>query len=160
MGVDCRRVGDRGFLYLACYRPRIEMRLRRLAVICFWLQAVAIAGWWVLLLVAPTTRQYFAIRGASFAVFGLFALGDLAIVVLGSVLVGLRGGRGWALYAAWLVSGALLYATCFVVAAAITGVSPPLGAALMISASVVSVIASVILTRDAHVETLSTGSAA
>lgn len=136
------------------------MRLRRLAVIYFWLQAVAIAGWWVLLLVAPTTRQNFAFRGASFAAFGSFSLGDLAIVVLGSVLVGSRGGRSWAVYAAWLVSGALLYATCFVVAAAVTGVSTPLGAVLMIPASVVCVIASVILTRDGHVETLSTSSSA
>ena len=124
----------------------------------FFVQAVTIAGWWAVLLVAPSTRQNFLIQGASFAVLGSFALGDLGVIVLGSALVGARGGRGWAVYAAWLVSGALLYATCFVVAAAITGVSPPLGAALMVPASVASFTASVILTRDAHVDVLSSGS--
>lgn len=136
------------------------MRLRRLAVMYFVVQAVAIAGWWALLLVAPATRQNFAIRGASFAALGSFSLGDLGIIALGSALVAARGGRGWAVYAAWLVCGGLLYATCFVVAAAITGVSPPLGAGLMIPASVASVMASVILTRDAPTNTLSPGSSA
>jgi hypothetical protein len=131
------------------------MKIRRLAVMYFFVQAVAIAAWWALLLTVPTMREGFAIRGALFAVLGSFSLGDLGIIVLGSALVGARGGRGWAVYAAWLVSGAVLYATCFVVAASITGVSPPLGAALMIPASVASIMASVILTRDAHADTLS-----
>jgi hypothetical protein len=131
------------------------MKLRRLAAMYFFVQAVAIAGWWAVLLVAPATRQNFLIQGAPFAALGSFALGDLGIIVVGSALVGARGGRGWAVYAAWLVSGALLYATWFVVAAAITGVSPSVGAVLMIPASVASFTASVILTRDAHVDPLS-----
>jgi hypothetical protein len=134
------------------------MKLRRLAVMYFFVQAIAIAGWWAVLLVVPATRQNFLIQGGSFAALGSFALGDLGIIVLGSALVGARGGRGWAVYAAWLVSGALLYATCFVVAAAISGVSPLLGAALMIPASIASFTASVILSRNAQVDTLSPGS--
>jgi hypothetical protein len=136
------------------------MTKRQIAVTYFFVQAVAVVGWWVLLLAAPMTRQNFAIRGASFTALGSFALGDLAIIALGSILVATRAGAAWTVCAAWLVSGALLYATCFVVVAAITGVTSPFGAVLMIPASVASFAASVILSRDAHTHTLPPSSSA
>ena len=126
----------------------------------FIVQAAAIVAWWLLLFVAPSTRSYFMIRGAPFAALGSFALGDLGIIALGSALIGARGGRGWTVYAAWCVSGAVLYATCFVVAAGALGVSSPLGACLMVPASVASVMASAILSGHAHADTLPSGSTA
>jgi len=120
----------------------------------FFVLAGAIVGWWTLLLAAPAARPYFAIRDAPFVTVGSFAFGDLGIIAIGAALVGARDGRGWAFYAAWLVSGALLYATCFVLAAAVTGISSPLGACLMVPASVASLIASAILNGDAHADSL------
>ena len=113
-----------------------------------------------MLLLMPSTRDRFAIHGASFAALGSFAVGDLGIIVLGSVLVVLWGGQGSAVHAAWLVAGALLYGTCYVVTTAITGVSSALGASLMIPASLASIVASVILTRDANACCIPPGSAA
>ncbi|MDB4914974.1 MAG: Protein-S-isoprenylcysteine O-methyltransferase [Gemmatimonadetes bacterium] len=136
------------------------MTQRRMAAGYFFVQAAAIVGWWALLITVPSTRPYFTIRSAPFATLGAFALGDLGLIALGSALVAVCHGRSWAGRAAWCVSGALLYATCYTVAAVVGGVSSPLGACLMVPASVASIMASTILSRDALADSLSHGSSA
>ena len=133
--------------------------LSRIARMYFVVQAVAIVAWWVVLAAAPQTRSYFTIRGAPLSTLGSFALGDIGIIAIGSAVVGLLPGWRWSVVAASAISGALLYATCYSVAAAATGSSSPVGALLMVPASMASIVASAILSGDAHADPLSSRAA-
>ena len=129
--------------------------MRRLAGMYFVIQAVAVVAWWAVLVAAPSTQSYFTMRDAPFATLGSFAPGDLGLLALGSSVVGIRMGRGWTIYLAWAVSGALLYAAGYTVTAAASGVSSPVGALLMVPAALASIAASVTLSPHAPADTLS-----
>lgn len=139
---------------------RAPSKWRTLALAYFAVQAIAVIAWWAMLLILPSTRDAFAIRGASFAALGAFAPGDLALIALGSAAVAVGRERAWTVNAAWLASGALIYATFYAVIAALTDVSPLLGAMLMLPAAVASVAGSAILTRDANADRIPPGSSA
>jgi hypothetical protein len=134
--------------------------VRSLIVTYFAVQSVGVVAFWLLLFAVPDLRQHFTIRGADFAALGAFAPPDLLIIAAGSALVTLQRGKGWGVHMAWLVSGAVVYATLYLVTAALAGVMSPVGAVIMTPPSVASIIASVILTRDAHADSLSPGAGA
>jgi len=135
-------------------------RFRGLAVGYFLVQGVAVAAWWAAIMAMPALRETFRIRGAPSSALGSFAPADIGIIALGSVLVAVRGGRGWGLPAAWVVTGALAYATCFVVTATISGIMSPPASALMIPAAVACALAAIILTTNARADILSPGPSA
>lgn len=108
----------------------------------FALQAVAVLGWWLALLLTPGWRAAFRPYSAPDAVLLAFASGDLLILCLGSALVAWASPffvRARAL--AWLVAGATVYAALYTLALALTGAAPPLGALLMCPAAVASTLA-------------------
>jgi hypothetical protein len=111
----------------------------------------------MLLAVAPGMRAYFMIREAPIEVLGAFAPGDLGLVALGSLLVGLRRGDGWSGRLAWIVAGAMMYAAAYTVATAALRISHALGACLMVPAAGASLIAASHLTHHAPAERLPTG---
>jgi hypothetical protein len=135
-------------------------RFRSQAVAYFLAQGVAVAAWWTALVAMPEMRETFRIRGAPFSAFASFAPADIGIIAIGSILVAARGGRGWGLHAAWLVTGAFAYATCFVVAGTISGIMSAFAPALMVPAAVASALATIILTTNARADILSPGPSA
>jgi hypothetical protein len=138
--------------------PR-EVASPRLARAYFIIQAAGVAAWWTVLFAVPASRPYFELREAPFAALGSFAPGDLALIAIGSVLVGIRGGRRWSGPLAWMVSGAMAYASCYVLSAALSGLMSPVGAALMIPPTLASITASAILSGNAPADFISPGSA-
>jgi hypothetical protein len=135
------------------------MARRQLAIAFFFMQAVAITGWWVLLGLVPAARSLFTPYDAPFATLASFAPGDLGIVAIGSLCVILRRGLGWSGSVAWVVAGAMLYGAAFVLTAAVLRASSPLGAILMVPAAAGNLVAAAILTRYEAAPTLPTGSA-
>jgi len=97
---------------------------RLLAAIYFVIQGLAVAAWWTLLGVRPEMRAVFLPPGNHPSALTAFALPDLLLLAVGSLLTGilLLRGNGWAALLAWLVAGAVDYATLDVLAwAAIAG---------------------------------------
>jgi hypothetical protein len=133
---------------------------RRLAAGYFLVQASAVAAWWTLLAVSPAARPYFALREAPIAALGAFAPGDLGLVVLASLVVGIRRGRGSSGPLAWIVAGAMSYGAAYTISSAALGISSALGAILMVPAAVASLLAASELTRHVQAEPVPPGAAA
>ena len=136
------------------------MMRRRLAVTYFYLQAAAVAAWWVMLAGAPATRLRFAHHDAPFVTLGAFATGDILVIALGSALVAWRHGVGWAAPLTWMVTGGILYAAAYAVTIAAVHGGPSLGALLMAPAAACTVVAAIVLSRDGRADTLPPGPAA
>lgn len=113
----------------------------------FGLQAVAVNGWWILLVRSAGARELFALHDAPPAALTAFAAGDLVVVAPLSLLLALRPRARWSGPAAWAVAGAMGYAALYTVATAALGASGWLGAGLMLPAAVGSVLAASQLTR-------------
>ena len=109
----------------------------------FALQALAVGGWWLALLLRPAWRAAFRPDSAPDVVLLAFALADLLILGLGSALVALSGPhvarQRRAL--AWLVAGATVYGALYTLALALVHAAPALGAILMIPAAVAATLA-------------------
>lgn len=137
-GPSRRRVGQRRPVRMRA-SPASTAHLRhRLALAYFLVQALAVSTWWAILALRPDARASFALHGAPFAALGAFAPGDLGLVALGSLVVALRGGRGWSRDLAWLVAGAMTYAAAYTATAALARASGPFGALLMLPAEAAS----------------------
>ena len=112
---------------------------RSLAVTYFAIQAAAFAGWWMALLWRKDLRPLFNLHVAPLVALTAFAPGDIVIASLGSAAVAFRRGEGWSRELAWVVTGAVLYATAYAITASAAGASNPIGAVLMALASAGSV---------------------
>lgn len=122
------------------------MQRHQIAAAYYVVQAIGVAGWWLMLAIEPSTRVLFAMPRAPAALLA-FAPGDIAIVVLGSAYVGVRRGRGESAIVAWMVTGAMLYGALYTITVSLARIAPPLGALLMTPASMASVWAAVVLSR-------------
>jgi hypothetical protein len=118
----------------------------------FALQALAVSGWWLALLLRPTWRAAFRPASAPDVVLFAFALADLLILGLGSALIALSGPyflrqrRGLA----WVVAGATVYGALYTLALALTRAAPPLGAVLMCPAAVAVTLAALAIDDQAN----------
>ncbi len=101
-------------------------------------QAVLVAGWWMMLWLAPATRTPFVMHESWPETTLLsFALPDLALLVGGSAAAafGLQCQRPWAKPVFWIVAGSVTYATLWCLGAtAMTG-SGALSTTLMLTMS-------------------------
>jgi protein-S-isoprenylcysteine O-methyltransferase Ste14 len=96
----------------------------RLAAAWFAFQGIAVLAWWALLAARPQARAAFLPPENHPSALAAFALPDLFLLAGGSLVTAAlaRLGNAWALPLAWLVAGAIDYATFHVLAwAAIAG---------------------------------------
>jgi hypothetical protein len=121
---------------------------RRLAVRYFYLQAAAIALWWAGMLFVPGVRTLFFPADVTPRSIGAFLPGDVGIVVA-SLVVASSNQRRWAVPLAWIVAGAMAYATLMTTVHWMLGSSTWLSAMLMVPATIASVAAAAALTRHA-----------
>ncbi|HTQ09293.1 MAG TPA: hypothetical protein VMI31_04410 [Fimbriimonadaceae bacterium] len=104
----------------------------RWAAAYLWLQAVAVAGWWIWLALRPDARGLFFPPMAGRLVFG-FAVPDFSVLVMGSLIGGFglaRGRRRMAPLLAVLFGGCL-YAALYTVAIVAMDPAAWLGCAAM-----------------------------
>jgi hypothetical protein len=115
----------------------------RLARGYFALQAFAVAGWWLALLLRPAWRDAFRPYSAPDATLLAFAPADLLILAVGSGLVAFAAPQllRWQPAMAWVVAGATVYGALYTLALTIAGAAPVLGALLMSPAAVASILA-------------------
>lgn len=130
-----------------------------MARVYFVLQALAVTGWWVALLLRPEWRAAFRPKSAPDLVLLAFAPGDLLMLGLGSAIVALSGPHLMRRRRAlpWLVAGATIYGALYTVALALSDAASPLGALLMCPAAVASALAALVL--DDQVSSVPTGGA-
>jgi hypothetical protein len=123
----------------------------RLARAYFALQAIAVGGWWLALLLRPAWRAAFRPDSAPDVVLFAFALADLLILGLGSALVALSSPRvaRQRRALAWLVAGATVYGGLYTLALALARAAPPLGAVLMCPAAIAATLAALSLDDQA-----------
>ena len=114
----------------------------RLARGYFALQAFAVAGWWVALLLRPPWRGAFRSASTPDAILLAFAPADLLVLALGSAVVAFSGTHHRRAVA-WLVAGATVYAALYTLALTFAGAAPALGALLMTPAAVASTLAAI-----------------
>jgi len=102
------------------------------------LQALLVAGWWLLLWLAPAARAPFVVADWPTATLLAFALPDVVVLVFGSWVAahGLAGGRPWARPLLWGVAGAALYATLWCLGANLVTGAGWLSTALMVPCAV------------------------
>lgn len=95
-------------------------KVRKAAAVYFALQGFAVAGWWVLLIALPESREWFRLETNSLTSLWAFWFPDLLLIgpfsFAASWLIH-RHGR-YAVAAAWLVTGAVTYATLYTTATA------------------------------------------
>lgn len=113
----------------------------QLAAAYLVLQGALVLGWWALLWLAPETRSWFLPVGWPAAVLLAFALPDLLIVGLGSLLVGWAAPRGavWTTALGWTVAGGCSYAALWTLNASISGGGAWTAPACMLPAGALSV---------------------
>lgn len=94
-----------------------------LAATYFVVQAVLVLGWWALLWLAPGARVWFLPSGWPTSALLAFALPDLLMVGLGSLLVGWAAVRRqpWAPLLGWAVAGGCGYAALWALNASLLG---------------------------------------
>jgi protein-S-isoprenylcysteine O-methyltransferase Ste14 len=93
-------------------------KVRRVAIGYYLLQGVAVAAWWLLMYLQPSTQAWFRLDPDSSVSLNSFWLGDLLLIAPGSIAAaGLLYVR-WKYAAAvmWLVTGALTQATLYTAA--------------------------------------------
>jgi hypothetical protein len=113
--------------------------MRSLAVLYLTVQGVAVAVWWILLLLVPAAREPFLAPGAPESTLFAFMLPDLAIYASSSLLAayGLAVGRAWAWSVLCFHAGAALYATLYALTLPLLSGGAWLGAAMMAPALLV-----------------------
>jgi hypothetical protein len=98
-------------------------------------QATIILVWWIVLGLAPATRDYFAIGDWPVATVLPFWIPDTALLIVGSLLAahGLQAQRAWARPMLWLVAGGAFYATLLCVSASLASGCGWLATAMMLA---------------------------
>lgn len=119
-----------------------EAGASRLAAGYFLTQAALVPLWWGMLFVAPASRAWFLPAPELDPAFRALLLPDLAVLALGSAITaGLAlVSHPMARSAAWLVVGAVAYATAYAVAWTIHVGAPMLSTVLMLAAAGASII--------------------
>ena len=117
----------------------------------FAVLALAIAAWWALLFAWPAARAPFRLAGApEIALLG-FAPADLLAALAAGWIAASPSSRPARTALAWCVAGAMVYASAYTVALAVTCAAGPLGAILMAPAALGSLAAARALHHaDAH----------
>lgn len=116
------------------------MSVRRSASAYFILQGATVALWWLVLIIAPSSRTLFLADKAPETVLLAFWLPDLALLALGSAIgacLCLRDS-GYTLAVLWFVCGTVSYSTLYCLALALMTDSAWLGVALMLPAMLLS----------------------
>ncbi len=108
---------------------------RRAVVIYLRVQGVSVLVWWLVLLVAPGARAAFVPHAASSTFLFAFLPADILIVAVGSLVAAHRWRGDGPPASAWLVAGALWYATAYVAVLWASGEMGPAGPSLMLLAS-------------------------
>lgn len=93
--------------------------------------------WWAALLVAPAVRARFELDRGNHGVLNAFLLGDLVVLLGGSLLgaAGVRRDQAWAFAAVAVTTGAAGYATLYLAAWVAQGGSGWLGLVPMVPAT-------------------------
>jgi hypothetical protein len=93
-----------------------DLTARRTYAGYFLVQAIAGAGFWVLLWTRPGVRGGFEMLEAERAVTSSFLMADLVLGVAGSVVVAVAvlGRRRWSGALALFVAGGIVYATLYI----------------------------------------------
>jgi hypothetical protein len=116
--------------------------LRALAGPYFALQGVLVLLWWTSLMVHPPLRDHFQPPGSPPEHLLAFWLPDLALIAAGSLAAAYlraRGGRRL-LAVAWIVAGAITYATLYCLALSLATGEAWLSVVLMLPAAVLSIL--------------------
>ena len=112
-------------------------KLRKAAGAYFALQGLAVMGWWVLLAARPESREWFRLEDDSLTTLWAFWLPDLLLIgpfsFVASYLI--HQESRYADAAAWLVTGAVTYATLYTTAIAMMTDVGWLGVVLMLPAT-------------------------
>lgn len=111
-----------------------------IASIYLVVQAVAAFVWWAALLVAPAVRARFELDRVDHRVLSAFVVGDLVVIVGGSLLgaAGARRTAPWTFGAVATTAGATGYATLYLAAWVAQGGSGWLGLVAMIPATFIT----------------------
>ncbi len=109
----------------------------RLAVPYLWLQAAAVAAWWLALWLWPAARPAFTIGDWPASTLFAFSLPDLVVIVVGSAAGahGLGRQRPWARPLLWALAGAVGYATLWCAGALLATGSGWLSLLLMLASA-------------------------
>ena len=114
------------------------MKIKNSAAIYFALQGFGVVAWWIMLVLAPTTRRYFQLEAGSEKSLTAFWLADLGLLAIGSFAASQLCWREskHAPAALWFVVGAITYATGYCLAFALITDNGWLGVVLMSAATV------------------------
>ncbi len=111
-------------------------KVTRNAAVYFLAQGFAVAGWWVVLITVPRSRSYFQLEADSLTTLWAFWLPDLLLIgplsIVSGLLITVR--NRFASSAAWMVTGAVSYATLYTLAMAMMTDAGWLGVVLMLPA--------------------------
>lgn len=113
---------------------------KRLAPAYFALQGAAVAAWWIALALRPEWRAHFLPDGFPERALTAFAPADALLLVAGSWTLAASIARGWrwTIPLAWLVAGAVDYATLVTLAGSALAGGGWLGFVAMAPAALVS----------------------
>jgi len=90
-------------------------KVKKAAAVYFVLQGVGVVAWWVLLIAVPNSRLVFVLEGNRETSLLAFWLADAVFIAAGSLAAAMliRMRSKFAVAAAWLVTGAVGYATLY-----------------------------------------------
>jgi len=93
-------------------------KVRRAAIGYYLLQGLAVAAWWLMMYLQPSTKAWFHLEPNLSTPLNSFWLGDLLFIAPGSIVAGALLYVGWkyAIAVMWLVTGALTQATFYTAA--------------------------------------------
>lgn len=116
----------------------------------FTIQAILIGGWWLVLLIYPSSRVAFLPPGAAEADLLAFLGADLAFAAPASLVGGIAAWRRtrWAPPLGWAVAGAILYAFLYCAGWSFLRRGGWLNVVLMAPAALLSIVAALDLSVD------------
>lgn len=113
------------------------------------MQAAAVAGWWLALVISPRVRGWFELDAARRDVLSAFVVGDVLVLLAGSTVaaVGLLREARWA--PSWVagVAGGAAYATLLLAGWVAFGGSGAVGLVPMIAATGATALIAVLSVR-------------
>ncbi|MEQ1641936.1 MAG: isoprenylcysteine carboxylmethyltransferase family protein [Pyrinomonadaceae bacterium] len=108
-------------------------KVRRAAICYFFLQGLAVVGWWVFLYLRPDSQVWFVLDPHSAVSLYSFLIGDLLLIAPGSIATAVLVKLRWRHASAftWLVTGGIAYASFYTFAYVLQTDVGWLGLALM-----------------------------